>query len=826
MKRHSLRTIFVLSAILVILVTSGTAGYISHVNATGAVREVSRSLHREVSTRIVDHLHGFLSLPHLILEQNARLIASGSLPSTDQGALQAFFLSQAAVPTEMTSLYFGNTEGGLAGAGHEGRRVSFYTTGTQGFVAGPFTKTAVDPAGNSRGELVALPGYDARERPWYRAALARDGGAWGDIYLLFTGHDLALAPSRAVRDADGRLLGVVGADIFVSHVGRFLTDLHVDVPGLTYIMDRAGLLVASSSGEAPFRVDARDRPTDRLAAADSARPLVAESARLILSGALPTSDVARVPLAGQRYAIDVTPFEDARGLSWLITTVVPVAPYEAPLAAANLRTVMLITLAVALMAGLAAILIRRVLAPLAEVAASAEAVGRGDLTRTLPEGRRNEIGAVARAFNGMVTRLHDAQAQQARRIADLREAEARFRNLFNSVEVAICTQDFTDMMAHLGRLRADGVRDLRAHLRAHPGLIWDLAAQVRVVACNAATRRLFGFMPGEADTPSLDTCFTAETIDVFADEVCAIWAGESQFRGEMSVRTVDGQDRIILFSLPIPDTPEDGRGVPVSLVDLTDRKRAEEALRRKNAALLRSNAELESFAHVAAHDLREPLRTMASYATLLRRRVTDRLTAEERDFLGYLHEGALRMDALISDLLDFARVGRNPKPLVPVPLAEVVEDAVADLRANIDLSGAVLDVAADLPMVRGDAEELVRVFTNLIGNAVKYRRPDQPLRVEIGADPGPQATGEAAGSPARWEVFVRDNGIGLAPGHGYEDRIFGLFQRLHARDAHGGGTGIGLSICKKVVEHHGGSIWAESPGENQGCTIRFTLLAA
>jgi len=178
------------------------------------------------------------------------------------------------------------------------------------------------------------------------------------------------------------------------------------------------------------------------------------------------------------------------------------------------------------------------------------------------------------------------------------------------------------------------------------------------------------------------------------------------------------------------------------------------------------------------------------------------------------------MDALISDLLDFARVGRSDKARSAVALAGIVTDAIADLRPAIDAAGAEITVAEDLPTVFGHADELLRVFINILGNAVKYRRPDQPLRVEIGGERMPDTT--SCGVPM-CQVFVRDNGIGLPPGEGQEDRIFRLFQRLHPQDAFGGGTGIGLAICKKAIEHHGGRIWAESPGENQGCTIRFTL---
>jgi len=842
MKRRSLRSIFVLSAILVILVTGGAVGYISYVNSSAVVRVVTRDRFRELSVRVVEHLQAFLSGPEILLEQNARLLTQGTVSAADQGALQAMFLQQAAVPSSITDLYFGNTRGGLAGAGHDGRQRSFFVVGTEGFVAGPFHKMQISLDGRSSNEEIILPGYDARLRPWYQAALAHDGAAWGAIYALFSDDDLTLSPSRLVRAADGRLLGVMGADISLSNIARFLNTLHDNLPGLTYIMESSGLLVATSIGERPFLVDADGYPSERLSATASSRPEIAVSARAIQDGTLDflqpaalnasrhgqlVPSVGVMKVNGVRHVIAVTPFTDPQGLSWRIVTLVPTGALNAPTMTANLRTVALIVLAVVLVAIVAALVIQRVLQPLEEIAASAKAVGRGDLSRVLPADRGDEVGALARAFNDMMGRLRTAQDQQRRQLAKLAFAENRYRNLFQNAEVAICNEDYSDLMAALARLRAAGVADIREHLRGSPEELVALAGLIKVVECNSATYRLFGLVPGEETPEPIDRYLALDGADVFMKELGAIWAGAAEFRGEVHIKTKAGEDRTILLSRPIPKAPEDYRIVPVSLVDLTERKQAEEALWQKNNELQRSNAELESFAHVAAHDLREPLRTLASYVTLLRMRMGSRLNKEEADFLGYIHEGALRMDALVCDLLEFACVGRSEKPMAPVPLGSVVQKALADLRGRMDLTGADIVVPAVLPTVFGDAVDLVRVFTNLIGNAVKYRNPNEPLRVIVGAAPMPPASMAMMGSVERstWRIFVRDNGIGLAPGQGYEQRIFRLFQRLHARDAHGGGTGIGLAICKKVVEHHGGRIWAESPGENQGCTIHFTLPA-
>jgi len=259
--------------------------------------------------------------------------------------------------------------------------------------------------------------------------------------------------------------------------------------------------------------------------------------------------------------------------------------------------------------------------------------------------------------------------------------------------------------------------------------------------------------------------------------------------------------------------PEDTRVALASLGDAiaqgVERRKAELALEERARDLSRSNADLEQFAYVASHDLQEPLRMVASYVQLLERRYKDKLDDAARDFIGYAVEGVTRMRRLIEDLLAYSRVGTRGQPPAPVDVGAVVATAQKNLERAIAESGAEI-TRDDLPEVLADEGQLVQVFQNLIGNAVKFRR-EEPPRVHVGAR---REGGD-------WVFSVGDNGIGIESG--YFERIFVIFQRLNPREIYPG-TGIGLAITKKIVERHGGRIWVEStPG--QGSTIWFKIPA-
>ena len=360
------------------------------------------------------------------------------------------------------------------------------------------------------------------------------------------------------------------------------------------------------------------------------------------------------------------------------------------------------------------------------------------------------------------------------------------------------------------------VEELSTVMDLAPVAIWVAKdPECRVIVGNRMANALHGAHEGEnvsATTHPEVRRFYHDGVELMPDQLpmqrCAATNCEVRDYG-MEVVSASGVRRYLFGGArPLRDAKGNVRGSVSSYLDLSEIKRAESELRARSAALSRSLNDLQHFTFAANHDLQEPLRMISAYAELLAERVND---PDAVQFTGYIREGATRMRTLIDDLLEYSRVSHDLVLEDDVDLRSVLSEALIDLRLTARDCGAELVIDA-LPLVRADRKQMVHVFENLIGNALKYRHPDRPPVIRV----------TAALDGNFWTVCVEDNGIGFDSE--YAEQILEPFQRLHNRRDYPG-SGLGLAICKRVIEQHAGRIWARG-WEGAGAAFCFTLPAS
>ena len=479
---------------------------------------------------------------------------------------------------------------------------------------------------------------------------------------------------------------------------------------------------------------------------------------------------------------------------------------EAAAASERLQIVLIAgtVLAVSLGVALALLLTSDIVGPIARLATTAHEVAGGQLDQRIALDRGDEIGVAGAAFDRMTEQLQ--------------ETIVRSEAILDTAAEGIVGLDQTGRVIFANPAAAQMIGLTEQALIEHSAAPW----------IEPTTDGKPSIMPTMGPpTPTapdpLSLCAgEGENGSLLPSPAAGRGAGGEGFRGSPIRAALDfgsvqhGAGDLLRSDgsrLPIEYACapiRDGSGVVGAVLtfrDVTERRAAERALEERNRELARSNADLEQFAYVASHDLQEPLRAVVSYLQLLERRYGEQLDERAERYISYAVDGGRRMQTLITDLLTYSRVGRREVAIESVDLEAMLARIEASLRIAIEESGATI-THDPLPTVDGDATQLTQLFQNLLGNAIKFRGEAPPC-IHVGAERQEGA----------WLFSVRDNGIGIAPE--YRERVFVLFQRLHARDEYGG-TGIGLAVCKKIVERRGGTLWVdETPGG--GSTFRFTI---
>ncbi len=807
---------FALIAPFVVLVTLAVAltGYLSFLNGQLAVNEVADRLRGELMARIEEHLLTFLAIPHQINQLNANAMRQGLLDPGDSDALEGHFLEQVQAFDSVTSIYFGNTAGGLVNAGREGAAGSLYVIVTDGFVSGPFKKYATDELGRRTGLLTTVPNFDARTRPWYTGAVAKGGATWSEPYILFTGQDMALAASRPVYDEQGNLLGVVSVDLFLSHLGSFMQSMEIGRTGQAFIIDQAGLLVASSIAEKPFTEPTEGQPRQRLNAGESVSPLIRDTAQALLTRFVRYDRIARAQQLefksnGRSFLVQVSPIQNMYGLNWLIVVVVPEADFMAHIRANNRVTIALILVALAVAILIGILTAQRVTLPIIRLNTSAQLLALGCWTQPIDEdGGFYEIGELTRSFNQMAEQLQHMLTDLTAEIVERRQTEQALRASEERLELTL-------QSAELGT--------------------WDWNVQTSEVIFNARWAEMLGYTLDEIE-PHVRTW---EKL-LHPDEVPMVMSvlddhlqGRTPiYQTEHRLRTKSGGWKWIQDTGKVLHRDEQGRALRAMGVhqDITGRKEVEESLRESNRRLQVALVELKAvqdrlvqqerlaavgqLAAGIAHDFNNILTSILGYAELLR--LSPEISESAQADLSNIITSGERAARLVRQILDFGRKSIwQPKRFdLGLLIPEITRFRLDMLPQTVHLD---LKIEPGEYWVYADPVQIQQMLINLVVNARDAMPMGGKLDVVLART---QESFVCVGCNQTIEgewicISVADTGVGILP-----EVLPHIFEPFFTTKGVGQGSGLGLAQVLGIVHQNDGHITVQT---QSGYGTRFAI---
>ena len=771
-RRHTgvrLQDAVIFSLILLLVVSVGISSLLWYRNSRQAAADGARRVQAEIGARIEGRILEFLAIPHSINQANAAVMQGLGMTDLEPSQLEALFRSEIAIFDTVSSIYAGSSTGGIIDAGREGADGALYVIETEGFAAGAFRKYSIDADGNRSALLQSVPDFDARTRPWYQAAVQQGSATWSDVYVLFSGQDMAIAASLPVYDRDGGLLLVLSSDIFLSQIDEFMESLSYGTTGLGFIVDRNGYIIAGSEQHPHIAVNPAGGAFERIAAVDSSSDVARKATQHIL-GLYGSFDAIDAPYSGEffvdgrRQLIQVSPIRDSYGIDWMSIIVIPEADFLGGVVATTRTTVIFLFIALALTLGIAVFVVRQVARPLEQLTAATRAISTGGVA-TIPRSRRfHEIRELSDSFELMSGELRTTLAslqdeikerEQAQRT--LEESEQRLRTYIERAPVAVFVFDeeghnveVNPMACHLTGYARDELLRMTVHQLAAP------------------------------DAPRSDP----SSFDQLKN------AGSAS--GMIRAQTKDQRELWLQF-----DAAALGPGrFAAFCADVTQRRRTEESLRHQQKM-----ESLGTMASGVAHEVNNPLMGMMSYAELITTRTED---PQVRGYAAEVLREGERIAHIIRNLLALAREDAGTRH--PVDIRGILTETLplvktALLRSHVSVE---TDLDTPVPEVVCSRQQIQQVFVNLMMNARdalddRYPEYDENkiLRIHV-------AVVEDDGTP--WvRTTIHDRGTGMSSER--VTRAFDPFFTTRSRDER---TGLGLTISFGIIQEHGGKITIDS----------------
>jgi adenylate cyclase len=858
-----LRTVLIVPFVLQIFAAVGLTGYLSFRNGQQAVNKLATQLQSEQSDRIDRHLNTYFATPNQINQINLNAIELGLLNLNDFQTTGRYFWKQMQT-FDVGYISFGNKNGEFIGVERLDNGNLLINEVSKSHLGKLFV-WATDNQGN-RTKLLAVKNWEPRKEAWYADAVKAGKPVWSQIYPWEDKPEvISISSSYPVYDQTKTIVGVLSIDRLLSQISQFLNNIKISKSGETFILERDGYLVASSSTEAPFRVI--DGQAKRLRASDSKEPLIRLTTQYLTKqyknlSEINTRQQLKLTIEGQRQFVHITPWRDTLGLNWLIVVVIPESDFMQEINA-NTRTTILLCIAALIVATIIGIFTSRwIVRPILRLNASAKALAVGKWEQTVEMKRSDELGELAKSFNSMAGQLQESFTALEGKNAEMKglnealtQSESRLTQFLEAVPVGVTVYDATGKIYYANRTAQDlmgkGVM---------PDATPEQLSEVYQVYI-AGTDQLY---PAE-QLPST-RAVKGESVSV---EDLEIHQGETIIPLDVRATPIFDEKGAIAYAI-------------VAFTDITQRKQAEaerihftQELERQNEALERLNNLKDEFLANTSHELRTPLNGMIGIAESMMDGAVGQLSQQQQKNLLLIVQSGHRLATLVNDILDFSKLRHKTieLQLQPVGLREIASVVLTlsqPLINNKDLQ-LVNAIPPDFPPAQADENRLQQILYNLVGNAIKFTEKGIVEISAVVVDPPQQSLkrGEqhnstalvpllesqeqhnstalvpplesreqnnstalvppflrgARGDRAKYlAITISDTGIGIPDDK--LDRIFESFEQADGSTAREyGGTGLGLAITKKLVELHGGEIRVEST-VGVGSRFTFTLPVA
>lgn len=801
LKKIPLQSLLISPFILLIVFT--ILGFFSfrriHLDVNATILQLSD----EASTRITEHVQSFLTAPQRINQNNANNLLSGNV-NLDEATLEHYFWQEIQTVSSVSSIYFGNTAGGLVDAGRNPADGALYTITTENFEAGTFNKYATDADGNHRDLLLTLPDFDARTRPWYINAVEKGDALWNAPYILFSGQDMAIAASRPVYDDRNNLLGVVSVDLFLSDLNSFLSALKIGRTGHAFIMEPSGLLIASSANEKPFVKTDDSESNRRLYARESNIPLIRGTAEKLIAqfgDELRLTDPQQLTfdIDRKRQFVQISPIKDKYGLNWLVVVIIPEADYMTQLNAGYRLTFISFIMMLLIIAIMSNFVLKSVHKPLQQLSVSAQALSKGEWDKAVRNNNRIvEISALTKSFNNMalqiqqnITALTLENAERKRAEQAIQESEERFRTTFYASPDAV----------GISRLD-DGV-----YVDVNPGFteIMDYTRD-EVIGKSSIT---------------LNTWHNSDDRQRFTK---ALTKDGRVSNLESEFQTKTGDIKIGLISASIISLQNEAHILSITR-DITEIKAIEHALAQDHQALKKALEDLEhaqekivrqerlaavgQLAGGIAHDFNNALVPIIGYADLGMRQLDtdDKLNR----YFEQIKTSANHAAKLTRQILAFSR--QQHLSLKAINLNEVISSfeimTQRLLPENINLRTILSD---PLQNINADKNQLEQILMNLTVNARDAMPNGGQIIIEttnVFLDENYAKSHPQTQVGHYVMLSFTDTGTGMD-----EKTQKSIFEPFFTTKAIGKGTGLGLATVFGIVKQHEGNIFVYStPGK-------------